>query len=312
MRPIPMSHGRIKGWVVITKYLNVLMHIVCNNRIFLGALGLLNRCSGRRLIDSVFLAYPANENIIRRHMFLPLRSVFRTSPGLLGFFLVNRRLTLIFSLAAVEAEIFQFSRPELVTVQRNLGRIQRRLGAKHRTMAGVLPSVMLRAGVLQDNPQRDATVHIVCAAVEAVLGREGLGPAVPVVIVGALGHIGQGVCETLSRTRQTIALDRGDDVAQRLRDLHQPHLVLNVASYTAWKSIVPGLGPGAIVLNEVYPPPSGSVRHALTALAPLYHVSGVKTTWSMPRLAEGYHDVMPCCAATGDPQRWQPKVIRLQ
>lgn len=297
---------------MITKYFNVLMHIVCNNRIFQGSLGLLNRVTGRRLIDSVFLAYPAHEKLIRRHMFLSLRGVFRTNPGLLGFFFVNRRLTLIYSITAVEAEIFQFSTAELTALKNNFRRIQRRLGAKHRTMAGVLPSVMLRAGVLPRNPQRDATVHIVCAAVEVVLGREGQGAEVPVVVIGAKGHIGQGICETLSRTRPTIALDKGDDVAQHLRAITQPYLVLNVASSSAWKSIVPGLTPGAIVLNEVYPPPSGSVREALIALAPVYHVSGVKTTWSVPHLAEGYHDVMPCCAATGDPQQWQPKVIRLQ
>lgn len=297
---------------MVIKIFNVLMQIVCNNRIFQGSLGLLNRVTGRRLIDSVFLVYPAHERLIHRHMFLKLTGVFRVNPGLLGFFLVNRRLTLIYSITAVEADIFQFSHAELRLLKNNFRRIQWRLGANDRTMAGVLPSVMLRAGVLQRNPQRDATVHIVCAAVELVLQREGLGADVPVVVVGGNGHIGQGVCEALARTRPTIGLDKGDDVAQRLRALKQPYLILNVASSSAWKTIVPGLTPGAVVLNEVYPPPSGAVRDALLALAPLYHVSGVKTTLSVPYLAEGYHDVMPCCAATGDPQRWKPKVIRLQ
>lgn len=297
---------------MVIKIFNVLMQIICNNRIFQGSLGLLNRVTGRRLIDSVFLVYPAHEKLIRRHMFLKLTGVFRINPGLLGFFLVNRRLTLIYSITAVEADIFQFSHADLRALKNNFRRIQRRLGANDRTMAGVLPSVMLRAGVLQRNPQRDATVHIVCAAVELVLQREGLGAEVPVVVVGGSGHIGEGVCQALSRTRTTIGLDKGDDVAQRLRALKQPYLVLNVASSSAWKTIVPGLTPGAVVLNEVYPPPSGAVREALLALAPLYHVSGVKTTLSVPYLAEGYHDVMPCCAATGDPQRWKPKVIRLQ
>jgi hypothetical protein len=289
----------------------ILTHVTLNNPVALGFVGLLNRLSGRRLITSVFLVYPAREIHIRNHTFGWMQSVFRVKPALLGFFLLNRRLTVVLSLTVLEADIFKFSREELQAVSANLGRVQHLLGAPYQSMAGILPSLMLRAGVITSSPQRDGTVGIVCAVVKEIFALENMAESSPVVVVGAQGHIGAGLCDVLARTRSVIGLDKDDDVALRLAAMEGPHLVLNVASYAAWTGILNGLQPGAVVLNEVYPPPTGSVREVLKERATVYHVSGVKTTLSVPRLAQGYSKVMPCCAATGDPSGWQPKFIRL-
>lgn len=313
------SYGGIATWrhvgggsfAMLFKCFAILAQVTLNNPVALGFAGLLNRMSGRRLVSNVFLVYPAREVHIRNHTFGWMQSMFRVRPALLGFFLLNKRLTLVLSLTVLEAEIFKFSREDLQAVSANLGRIQTLLGTPYQSMAGILPSLMLRAGVIANNPQRSGTVDIVCAVVKELFATEKLAESAPVVVVGAGGHIGSGICEALAHTHHVIGLDKDDNLAQRLAEIEVPHLVLNVASYSAWSGILQGLRTGAVVLNEVYPPPTGTIREVLKSRANVYHVSGVKTTLSVPCLAQGYNNVMPCCAATGNPKAWQPKFIQL-
>jgi hypothetical protein len=178
-------------------------------------------------------------------------------------------------------------------------------------MAGVLPSVMARAGVGAESPSRASTVRIVGQVIRSLYDSEKLPKEAPVVVVGAQGFIGQGVCEELKSTHQVIGLEKSDNVAARLSAIPGRHLVVNIASYRAWKDILSGLAPGAVVLNEVYPPPHGAVGQALRERGSAFHVSGVRTQWSFPSLGDGYDQVMPCCAATGDPALWEPVVVKV-
>lgn len=83
-----------KEWIsIVVKCSVVVAQIAFNNPIFLGFVGVLNRLSGGRLITSVFLAYPANKKILHRHTFPIFCKIYRQKPSLLGFFLVDGRLT---------------------------------------------------------------------------------------------------------------------------------------------------------------------------------------------------------------------------
>jgi hypothetical protein len=296
---------------MVLKVFGVVVQFLLSNPVFFGFLGLLNRLSGRRLFSSVFLAYPANERIVRRFSFEWAQPFFRLRPATLGFFLVQRRFTLVLSLGAVEKDIYSFSRAELELLDRRLEKIQNIIGASSRTMAGILPSVMAKHTLVGGTTSRASTVRIVSDVVRGLIETEQLKADAPIVVVGARGYIGAGLCEALATHHTVVGLEKEDNVQARLAAIDGRHLVVNVASYKAWYSILDGLTSEAVVLNEVYPPPHGKVKKALQSGWPVYHVSGVRTRLSFPSLGDGYDNVMPCCAASGDPATWEAVVVRL-
>lgn len=275
---------------------------------FILLLGLLNRLLGRP-IAMVFLFYPASQSYADAVCYRWHQRRFSWQPGLIGIFRQSGRIGLSFGIPNVEAQIKEdINAQNVILLQQRLEKIRRRLGADHKSFAGILPSTFARLGKEDSHVvrQRYLTARAVLAALDKVIELHALGPAVEVLVLGGRGYIAGEVLR-LAAGRSVTAVDIGEFarfeafVAAR-RGL--PLIVVNLSRSGALADYLGHFWPGVIVLNEVYPEPS---REELDRLSrngvTCHHIAGVPGS-SWPPFPRAYRGGIPCCAAlplgTGD------------
>lgn len=268
---------------------------------FIVVLGLVNRLLGRP-IAMVFLFYPASQSYADAVCYRWHQARFKWRPGLMGVFRQKRRLGLSFGIPNLEAHIKdEANAADVARLQQRLERIRRRLGAEHKTFAGILPSTFARLGIEDRHvaQQRYLTARAVLAALDRVIEMHGLSADVEVLVLGGRGYIASEVLR-LAQARSITSVDIGEFdrfeafVAAR-RD--RPLVVVNLSRSGALADYLGYFWPGVIVLNEVYPEPSQAeldmlAGHGVTC----HHVAGVAGN-SWPAFPRAYRGGIPCCAA---------------
>ena len=282
--------------------LSLVSSYALGNASVLRALGFVNRRLLGGRIRTVFMFYPASQRYADDVCYRWHQRRFRWQPGLVGMFVQNGAIGLCFAIPNTEADFKDGCNAGHVRLlMQRMDAIRERVGAGHRTFAGILPSVYARSGVEDRDVsvQRDLTARAVLAALDQVLARHGLPADVPVLLLGGRGYIASAVRE-LCAGRNVDAIDVGEKALFksliRQRRGH-PMVVINLSKSGVLADYVEYAWPGLILLNEVYPEPS---RHELRALESLgavaYHIAGVKA-WCWPQFPRAYRGGIPCCAS---------------
>jgi hypothetical protein len=275
--------------------------IILGNPVSLALIGLINRFAG--CFHSVFLLYPANERYTKAYVFDWFARRICWRPVLLGFFFQNGHFGLTFGISATERD-FQNSEnnEKLQQVFDHMERLRSLVGAKRKSFAGILPSILsTRLNLKAHLSENHTTVTAVMKALSGIYLEKGLAPDTPLIVLGARGFVGQELMQALNAQKRSVyAIDHHNreefsEIAILLQCV--PVIVVNLTKRGALKEYAALLWPEAIVLNEVYPEPGkDELRLIADAGAECWHLVGVKgTAW--PSFPRAYRGGIPCCAS---------------
>jgi len=268
----------------------------------LACVGFISRFILRSPIVSVFLLYPARKEYADALAYQWHQRRFSWHPGLVGLYRQGGRYGLIFGIPNLEDDIrAEENAPRLLGLMSRMEAAQRSVGATRKVFAGILPSMFARNGIENEHlaEQRYLTARAVMQALDQVMMMYGLGPDVPILVLGGRGYIASEVLR-LCQDRRVRSIDVAElDEFHRFVDEcgGQPAVVLNLTKSGALLDYARELWPGAIVLNEVYPEPSSTELAELEARgAVCYHIVGVEgRAW--PPFPRAYRGGIPCCAS---------------
>ena len=288
------------------------------NAVFLGAVGLANRVLLGGRIKTLFMYYPATEAYADLVAYRWHQRRFGWFPGLVGLFVQNGRIGLCFAVPNTEAQFKdQANTGHVATLMQRMDGLRHRIGAEHRTFAGILPSIFHSRGI-QDRDvvmQRNMTARAVLAALDEVIAGNRLPADVPVLLLGGRGFVGSHV-QQLCVGRNVSVIDANETDAFRalIRPLRgHPLVIVNLTKAGVLADYLEYFWPGLILLNEVYPEPSRcEVRAAESLGSVVYHISGVEA-WCWPPFPRAYRGGIPCCASVplGADERVAVVVTRL-
>lgn len=273
-------------------------------------LRLLNR--RLRIVRSLFVMYPANRKYAAK---IVLPALFRRyREGRLAPCMVliqGGRLTLVLGTTVGEQELRR-SDEEVRRLHALAESYRRDLHVPEITYSGLMPSLMVRAGIDRDPTEPEVTAQIVTRAAQRVRERCAQQGRWRIVVLGGAGAIGSRVVARLrAEGADVFAIDPRlgpSRIESSWRD--RPLLVINAAHRKALRSHVDDLWRGVVYLNEVYPEPGPRELADLEARGvSAWHVVGVAAR-SIPPFPGAYAGAIPCCAAI-DPDREVPIVREL-
>ena len=275
---------------------------VLGHQTALSAIAFVSRHVFRRPIASVFLLYPARKEYADALAYQWHQRRFGWQPGLVGLYRQGNRYGMIFGIPNFEDEIRLERTPEhLLHLMSQMERVRACVRAERKVFAGILPSTFQRNGIddadLSD--QRELTARAVLCALDQVTEANGLSEDVPILVLGGRGYIASEVIDRCTRPSVT-SVDVGDiaEFEALVARLHgRPLVVINLTKSGALAEYTNRLWPGVIVLNEVYPEPTGPEIAALEQRGvTCYHIVGVAgQAW--PPFPKAYRGGIPCCAA---------------
>ncbi len=252
----------------------------------------------RKIFSAVFVMYPGEQGYADHYFFRFRQENMRFKPRFAGFITHpdgRRTLSLAITandkmfLSGIHEEVLKQLHEEVLGLAR---RICKEGGTTH--FAGILPGVFARLKVRRDNVEQQATAENVVRAITALRKNLHHGPQNIVTILGSLGFVGREVVRLLGKNGVTVyGVDKHDFfVAHSLN-----HIVVDISTPDAIKKHMKGFTARTVVLNEVYPPPSGKVLEELKEkVVRVYHLAGVNGE-SFPAFPFGYGNAAPCCAA---------------
>lgn len=258
-------------------------------------IGALNARTG--VIESVFLVYPANEEYGLSYAYRRRLERNRWIPWPTGILWQNGRLTLMVAVSSHDEHYWDLSHHEsVVQLAELMEELRRKIGARQKTFAGILPGVLASRGILDEPPEGAITATVVAQAVRTLASEHPEPPAV--IVLGGRGYIGRRLVAILEQEMDVHPVDVQDPEATWPGHLEgAPALLVNVANRHALPAHVDKLWPGMTILNEVYPEPDEATLDVLTDLRiAVHHVVGVKA-WAFPPFPAAYSGAIPCCAA---------------
>ena len=260
-------------------------------------LGWMQRRWGWPRIQTVFLMYPETRAYALAFVYPRRLQRVKWTPFLAGIFRQNQRWGLMFAISATQQDFRDAQNlPQLRKLVERMETIRRRVGARQKTFAGILPGVLFARRILREAPEADLTVSAVIQAIQQVEKKEALPHQVPILVLGGRGFIGRRLVRALqSNGRMVFAVDKNEPWPVFSDDNHC--VVVNVASNRALLEYMQHLQPGMVIINEAYPPPpSALLQH--TGIV-LYHIKGIRA-WALPPFPHAYRGGIPCCAAFPD------------
>jgi hypothetical protein len=261
-------------------------------------IGLANQRFG--LIESVFLAYPANDDYSDAYTYRRRARTMEWTPRPIGLFWQNGKIGVKFAISASNG---QFSDPanrgKLCRLVERMEKLRKLFHAKHKTFAGILPGILFMKRLVRETPEADVTVEAVRQVIGKVKSLEGLSDDTPVIVLGGRGFIGRRVVASLPKDAVysvDIAGSNGQNVwPYQLQG--KPVLLVNISLNSALGQYIYLLWPEVVVINEVYPEPCQELAQQLKAVGcHCYHVVGVNAR-ALPSFPGGYQGGIPCCAA---------------
>jgi len=287
---------------VIRKSLLILFSELVGNRLGYQLFGLVNRLGGHRLA-TIFLVYPPHEGYITAVTFSRYAVRAKWQPRFAGIYSpAPGRWGLILAVTSLEAELTDPANTErLRALNASLENIRSLTGADSIALAGVLPSTMGSRNLRHSTDEREQTAAIVEQAVYSTLAEIGFGDSEPVILLGGAGYIGSALYERLRQNcanpLAVIDPNQGDNPAEQLLDYRgQSAMLVNVAHNRALEQLEQLLWPELVILNEVFPEASRSLRETLRRRGIAYfHLAGIRG-FALPRFARAYANAIPCCA----------------
>ncbi len=260
-------------------------------------LGWLQSTIGRPKIQSVFLMYPETLEYALAFVYPSRLARVKWRPFLAGIFRQNRRWGLMFAISATPAD---FRNPEnlvhLHEIVKRMEAIRRRVKARQKTFAGILPGVLFARRLIRQAPEAELTVLAVLQAIDQVTQKANLSSKTPILVLGGRGFIGRRLVKALQTNgRIVLPIEKAEPWPEI--PCASPVLIVNVASNTALMEYLGHLRSGMIVINEAYPPPSPLMLR-FTGIT-LYHIKGIRA-WAFPPFPHAYRGGIPCCAAFPD------------
>jgi len=265
-------------------------------------IGTLNKRVG--LIESVFLAYPADDEYGLAFTYPHRLKKNRWVPWPIGLLWQNGKLTVMFAIAATNEHYADPANTEnLRRVCERMEVVRKLLCANRKTFAGILPGVFYLKRIMGEAPEADLTAAAVSRAIDLVKIKESLDADTPIVVLGGRGFIGRRIVKLLDKgTAYSIDLADGQSKDNWPTHLLGRIIVVNVTLGNALDDYVDAMPPGTVVINEAYPPPTLATLERLSEKdCSCYHVAGVKAM-AFPSFPGAYSGAIPCCAAWPSPK----------
>lgn len=277
----------------------ILVVIVSGESLGLRLLRLLN--PRLRLVQTLFVMYPANEHYAKKIVFPFWLKRYRRRLAPCMVFRQNGVNGIVLGTTLCERELRRS--PELLERLKGLAdEASRSLGIEKVTYSGVLPTLLLRAGLLESHSEARSTAKVVAEGIEQVRATHGLAATVPIAVLGGAGQIGRRVVEQLELAGRDVHVIDPAIGTTTLQEAWRgrPLLLANVAHRAALRSHIADLWSEVVYINEAYPEPRPQEIRQLRALSiPVWHVAGVKAR-SLPPFPGAYGGGIPCCAAVED------------
>jgi hypothetical protein len=289
----------IKRYVRRLFVLNI--NLLFNNRIIWSVLGVLNK--RLRLIKTIFLAYPANNNFAKEYVFDSVLEETRWHPWFTGFFIQNGKVGLKFAISSTESDFRDENNLEqLRSLWFKMSYLKHLLESDQVTFAGVLPGIFYKKNIIHRLPiELDNTVQAVKKAVLSVIVDLQLDIDTPIIVLGGKGFIGNKFMYEMS-DRKVYSIDIKDKSNKHSLDkiidsAKSKVIILNVASQRALLDNLLYFNEKVIIINEVYPEPSVEIINKIKSQGGvLFHIVGVAGR-SFPRFPRAYRNGIPCCAS---------------
>jgi len=279
----------------IRRMLIILANWLFNHQFVFKIIGAVNKRFG--FIESVFLAYPANDDYALAYVYRSRLPKVQWSPRPVGFLKQNGKLGIMFVISASNKDFRnQANADNLRKVVAKMEYFCLLLNAKRKTFAGILPGLLFFKRAIKETHEADTTVKAVGLAIAEVKAREKLPPDCPIIILGGRGFIGRKVFANLpSENLYCVDTANGCEWPVHLRG--QKILLVNIADNGALDEYVSKLWSGTVVLNEVYPEPKAATVERLKWLGcACYHIQGVEGR-AFPPFPHAYRGAIPCCSA---------------
>jgi len=299
----------VRSW--IRRSIIVILNLLLNHDWVFGLIGMVNKRV--KLINSVFLMYPANDEYAMAYVFRSRLPKVEWNPWPVGLFYQNGKFGVKFVISANNG---QYRDPDndqnMRHVVARMEYIRQLFCAERKTFAGILPGVLYFKRMIRETHEVEVTVKAVLQAIERVRTDEGLPSDTPIIVLGGRGFIGRKVVVALPKESVysvDIAGGNGrDDWPTHLKG--QRVLLVNIALNSALDGYLDMLWPEMILLNEVYPEPSAETSHRLHKLGcHCYHIMGVKAA-AFPLFPLAYRGGIPCCAAWPS-QKMEVRLLRI-
>lgn len=253
-------------------------------------------------LETVFVAYPANEKYALAYVYKSHRHWMRWLPWPAGIFCQNGKWGLMTVISALEDD---FTNPDniknLKILLERTEKIRQLLGAKQKTFAGILPGVMYANRLIQKSVEVEVTVQSILQVERELKSKINYPDDVPLIILGGKGFIGQSLLKKLNE-REAYCVDVNRDENKANIDEWPVHLkgkkaiLINLTRKTVLSNYLHLFWPELVILNEVYPEPKSDELQELTARdSVVYHIVGLKAK-SYPQLPKAYQGGIPCCA----------------
>lgn len=287
-----IGHIRRMGLLIIT--------CLFNHDLVYAAIGFLNRYF--KVIESVFLAYPASEKYALSYVYKWRLTQVQWSPFPVGLLFQNGKFTLMFVVSSNDAKFLTSENEEnLRQLAGRMEKIRNLLGANTKTFAGILAGLLYKRGIVQESPEADVTAKVVTQAVIKVIVREELTMKVPIVVLGGNGFIGKKVVALLKADGFDVyPVDLNDEWPGHLSN--RRCVLVNITVRKELEKYIDRLWPGVVVVNEVYPEPSpAAVARLKSQGCQCYHIAGVQAR-AFPSFPLAYRGGIPCCAAWDSPE----------
>jgi hypothetical protein len=275
----------------IKKSVLEIVNFLFNHNFVFMAIGIINKRI--KLIESIFLAYPANEKYALSYAYRYRLKYNRWNPWLTGLLFQNSKIIIMFSISATE-EILMMEDDKLKILEKKMERIKDLLFVKTKTYAGILPGILFSKRIIRVVPEADLTAKAVTQAILEIQKIECLDE-LPIIVLGGRGFIGRRVMSQLTN-RVVHCVDLSDSGKNQWPNIDKA-IVINISKKGALDNYIKLMSPRMIVINEVYPEPSKYELMRLKGKGCLcYHIAGIKAK-AFPSFPDAYKGGIPCCAA---------------
>lgn len=272
----------------------VFINILLNHQFVFRLIGWLN---GRLdFLVSIFIAYPASEEYANYYFAPAIVEHAQWKPILCGLLRQNGKWILGFGISNLEKDFHaDLDSSNLKLLLRRAEQLQMLTKSRQVTFSGILPGLLNRRCLRNDQNEATVTVQALLHAIELVKRAEGIETDIPVIVLGGKGYIGSYLLRKLGGLGCSVDMASSTDVwPEHLAG--KPAILVNVAHRKALRQYSEKLWSGLILLNEVYPEPSKREISEFTKLGnAAYHVVGVEA-FAFPSFPKAYAGGIPCCA----------------
>lgn len=279
----------------------LVVNFIFNNVIFFSLVGIVNK--RWQFLTNIYVGYSVDNEYINEYTFNNslYRNRYKWSPLLAGLVIQDGKIGLKFFTSSFEND---FENPEnksnLEDFIAKVENIRKITGAKQKTFAGILPSILYRRRIIGSMYETEIVVESVHKAIDEVIKLEGYSVKTPLIVLGGNGFIGRRVVKNL-QGREVYCVDKNSECdfstswPQHLTG--KDAILINISRKFVLKNYIPYIWPSLILLNEVYPEPTKEeIQDFSNKGGNIYHLAGVKGR-AIPSFPKAYSGAIPCSAA---------------